>query len=315
MAHDHEHTHAGHGHAHGHAGHSHAISADADVRLLAIALAINAGFMLVEVAVGIIANSLALLSDAAHMLTDAGAIALALFAARLALRRPEGSMTYGYRRVEILSALVNGVTLLILAGFISYEAVRRLVNPPEVDASLVLVIGLAGLAVNGAAAYVLGKASGSLNVRGAWLHNLIDAYSSLGTALAAGVILVTGFEQADAIASLMIAAPMIWTGWGLSKAAGRILLEAAPEDVDVDEIGRAMATVPGVAEVHDLHVWEVSSGFPALSAHVLVGRDDNCHEKRRQLERLLHDRFELDHTTLQVDHQGGDLLQIELPDR
>lgn len=299
------------GHAHG-GGHNHAISADADMRFLAIALAINAGFMLVEVVVGIIANSLALLSDAAHMLTDAAAIALALFAARLARRRPKGAMTYGYRRVEILSALVNGLTLLILALFIAYEGVRRLVDPPDVDASFVLVVGIAGLLANGAAALALRKASGGLNVRGAWLHNLMDAYSSVGTAVAAAVILLTGFERADPIASLLIAAPMVWTGWGLSKAAGRVLLEAAPEEMDVDEIGQAMATVEGVREVHDLHIWEVSSGFPALSAHVLVGRDENCHGKRRELESLLHDRFGLAHTTLQVDHEGGDLLQIEV---
>lgn len=309
-AHDHDHP----GHGQGHGGHSHGISSDADTRLLAIALALNASFMVVELVVGVIANSLALLSDAAHMLTDAGAIALALFAAGLARRRPKGAMTYGYRRAEILSALVNGVTLLTLAGFIAYEGVRRLVDPPTVDAKFVLAIGVAGLAVNGAAAVVLSKASGGLNVRGAWLHNLMDAYSSVGTAGAAGVILLTGFERADPIASLMIAAPMIWTGWGLSKAAGRVLLEAAPEDVDVDEIGRAMAGFDGVAEVHDLHVWEVSSGFPALSAHVLVGQATNCHEKRRELESMLRDRFNLDHTTLQVDHKGeGQLLQIELP--
>ena len=301
---------SGHTNGAGH-GHSHAISADADVRLLAIALAINGGFMVVELVVGVIANSLALLSDAAHMLTDAGAIALALFAARLARRRPEGGMTYGYRRVEILSALVNGVTLLILAGFIAYEGVRRLFNPPEVEAAFVLVIGIVGLFVNGAAAIALSRASGGLNVRGAWLHNLMDAYSSIGTAIAAGVILLTGFERADAIASLLIAAPMVWTGWGLSKSAGRVLLEAAPEKMDVDEIGRAMARVDGVIEIHDLHIWEVSSGFPSLSAHVLVGRNDDCHAKRRELEAMLHDRFELTHTTLQVDHQGGDLLQIE----
>ena len=305
MAHDHDHGH----------GHSHAVSPDADGRLLAIALAINAGFMVTEVVVGVLANSLALLSDAAHMLTDAGAIALAMVAARLARRRPKGAMTFGYRRAEILSALVNGVTLVVLAGFIAYEGVRRLVEPPDVEAGLVLWVGLAGLGVNGAAAFVLSKASGSLNVRGAWLHNLMDAYSSIATAIAAGVILATGFDRADAIASLLIAVPMVWTGWGLSKAAGRILLEAAPEGVDVDRIGTAMAAVDGVREVHDLHFWEVTSGFAALSAHVLVARDRDCHEARRSIEEILHHDFDLEHTTLQVDHEGGELVQLEMPEQ
>lgn len=309
-AHD-DHAHGGHDHAHGLGGHHHhAVSADADTRLLALALAINAGYMLAEVVVGIVAGSLALLSDAAHMLTDAGAIALALVAARLATRSPRGSMTYGYRRAEILSALVNGVTLVVLSAFIVFEAVRRLIDPPEVDASLVLWVALAGLGANLAAAAVLKRASDGLHVQGAWLHNLMDAYSSVGTAVAALVILTTGFDRADPIASLLIAAPMLWTGWGLSKAAGRVLLEAAPEGIDVEAIGQRMAGVHGVVEVHDLHVWEVSTGFTAMSAHVLVGRDDDCHGARRDLEAVLHDEFGVEHTTLQVDHEGGDLLQL-----
>lgn len=287
------------------------------MRWLTVALAVNAGFMLVEVLAGALAGSLALLSDAAHMLTDAAAIALALVAARLAQRRAGGTMTYGLGRAEILSAQANGVTLLILAGFIVYEAIRRLVSPPTVDASVVLWVGLAGIAVNAAAALALARANReSLNVRGALQHNMIDAYASLATALAAAVILIAGFQRADPIASLLIAVPMLWAGYGLVKASGRIFLEASPEGIDPDAIGRAMVALPAVHEVHDLHVWEITSGFPALSAHVLVGAGQDCHAARRDLEAMLHERFAIEHTTLQVDHEGGDLVSIEpLPGR
>ena len=299
---------------HDHHHHHHGVSGDSDIRLLAIALAINAGFMVVEITVGVLANSLALLSDAAHMFTDAGAIGLALVAARLARRKAQGSMTFGLKRAEILSAQVNGLTLVILAGFIVYEGIRRLVDPPDVEAWLVLWIGFAGLLVNGAAAVVLARATRqSLNIQGAVQHNLMDAYASVGTAVAAAVILLTGFDRADAIASLLIAVPMLRSGYLLVKASGRVFLEAAPEGVDPDAVGRAMVAHAGVREVHDLHVWEVTSGFPALSAHVMVGRDDDCHDVRRGLEALLRDDFDLHHTTLQVDHEGGELLSIEHP--
>jgi len=293
-------------HAHGHGGHTHGFSAHTDLRWLSVALAINAVFMVVEVAAGVIASSLALLSDAAHMLTDAGAIGLALFAAHLARRRPKGAMTYGLGRAEILSAQANGLTLIILSGFIIYEGAWRLASPPQVQASLMLAVGLAGIAVNLAAALALAKANrASLNVEGAFQHNLIDTYASVGTALAAGVILLTGFDRADSIASLLIAAPMLYSGYKLVKASGRIFLEAAPEGLDADAIGHAMAAQPGISEVHDMHVWEITSGFPALSAHILVGRDADCHAKRRELEAMLHDKFAIAHTTLQVEHDSS----------
>ena len=303
----------GHDHAH---GHDHGVGENTDIKLLAVALAINAGFMVVEVVVGALAHSLVLLSDAAHMLTDAGAIGLALVAARLAQRRAKGTMTYGFKRAEILSAQANGLTLVILALFIVYEAVRRLASPPNVDAWLVLWIGLAGIVVNAAAAIVLARANRqSLNVQGAFQHNLIDAYASVATAVAAGVILVTGFDRADPLASLLIAVPMLRSGYKLLVASGRIFLEAAPAGLDPDKIGLAMAKVRHVREVHDLHVWEVTSGFPALSAHVLVGPGEDCHGIRRDLERLLHEDFEIEHTTLQVEHEGDELLSIEAPEQ
>jgi cobalt-zinc-cadmium efflux system protein len=294
-----------------HHGHGH-VSGSADVGKLAIALALILGFMVVEVVAGILAGSLALLSDAAHMLTDAAAIGLSLVAARLAARPARGPMTYGLGRAEILSAQANGVTLLVLAAFVAYEGVRRLVSPPDVHAWPVLVVALAGVVVNLAAAWVLGRAERrSLNVEGSLQHILTDLYAFIGTAIAAVVILATGFDRADSIASLAIAALMIRSGYRLVRASGRVFLEAAPEGLDPNAIGTALAGEPGVVEVHDLHVWEVTSGFPALSAHVLVGRDTDCHAVRLTLETLLDDRFDLRHTTLQVDHEGGELLQIE----
>jgi cobalt-zinc-cadmium efflux system protein len=298
--------------SHDHAGHSHAISADADQRKLAIALALILGFMAAEVTVGVLSESLALLSDAAHMLTDAAAIGLALVAARLAQRPARGAMTYGLGRAEILSAQFNGATLLVLGLLIVYEGVRRLVDPPDVPGIPLLVVALAGIVVNLVAARVLASAERrSLNVEGAFQHILTDLAAFIATAVAGVVILATGFTRADGIAALFVAAIMLRSAYGLLRASGRVFLEAAPEGVDVPALGRAMAAQPGVTEVHDLHVWEVTSGFPALSAHVLVGTRQNCHDTRRALERLLHEEFAIEHTTLQVDHEGGDLLHIE----
>ncbi|MEV4419028.1 cation diffusion facilitator family transporter [Patulibacter sp. NPDC049589] len=304
--------HAGHDHGGGGHGHVHGVSADANVPKLATALALILGFMAVEVVVGLISGSLALLSDAAHMLTDAAAIALSLVAAKLARRPAKGAMTFGLKRVEILSAQANGVTLLILAVIIAIEGVRRLFDPPEVEGGLILVVALAGIVVNLAATWVLAQADRrSLNVEGSFQHVLTDLYAFIGTAVAAGVIMATGFERADPIVSLIIAALMLRSGLGLVRASGRVFLEAAPRGVDPDEIGRSLAAERGVVEIHDLHVWELTSGFPMLSAHVLVGRDADCHGTRRSLEHLIHERFGIEHTTLQVDHEGGDLLKIE----
>jgi cobalt-zinc-cadmium efflux system protein len=314
-AHGRDHAHA---HAHGHGDHEHhhhhAPAADADVRWLAVALALIAGFMLVEVAGGLLASSLALLSDAAHMLTDAAAIGLALVAARLAARPAGGRFTFGLGRAEILSAQVNGAALLVLAGVIAVAAIQRLYSPPEVDGAFVVAVGLVGAVVNVAAAWALGRAERrSLNVEGARQHVLTDLYASLAAAAAGAVVLVSGFDRADAIAALFVAMLMLRSGWGLLYESGRVLLEAAPKGMDPQAIGRAMAAEPGVVEVHDLHVWEVTSGFPALAAHVLVKPGDDCHAMRRHLQRVLSERFGIDHVTLQVDHatEVGRLLEIE----
>jgi cobalt-zinc-cadmium efflux system protein len=298
-------------HSHGHV-HSHAPAADADRRWLGVALALILGFMAVEVVAGLLADSLALLSDAAHMLTDAGSIGLALVAARLAALPPGGRFTYGLGRAEILSAQVNGAALLVLAGVIAWEAVRRLGDPPDVEGLVVLVVGLVGAGVNVGAAWALSRAERrSLNVEGARSHVLADLYASLGAALAGLLVLTAGLERADGVVALLVAALMVRSGFALLRQSTRVLLEASPRGIDPDAVGRALASHPGVSEVHDLHVWEVTSGFTALSAHVLVPANEDCHARRAELERLLADRFGLEHTTLQVEHEAdGGLLDI-----
>ena len=295
-----------------HHHHHHAPTGDA--KRLGVALGLILAFMVVEVVAGILADSLALLSDAAHMLTDAGAIAVALYAAGLAARPAAGRFTFGLGRAEILSAQGNGATLLVLAGVIAVEAIRRLWSVPEVDGGFVLVVGLVGACANVAAAAALGKAQRrSLNVEGARAHVLTDLFASLAAATAGAVVLITGFDRADAIASLLVAAVMLRSGWLLLRDAGRVLLEGAPEGVDPDAIGLALAAMPGVVEVHDLHVWEVTSGFTALAAHVLVKPGDDCHGVRRSLQAMVSERFGIEHVTLQVDHApaGDRLLEIE----
>jgi cobalt-zinc-cadmium efflux system protein len=290
---------------HSHGGHSHAHTDDAG--RLTIALVLLLAFMVAEVVVGILASSLALLADAAHMLTDAGAIALALFAARVARRPPAGGFTFGYRRAEILSAQLNGATLVGLGAVIGIEGIRRLFDPPDVEGAAVLIVAVVGIGVNLAATYVLSGANRrSLNVEGAFQHVLNDLFAFVATAIAGAVILLTGFSRADGIAALLVAALMLYSGVGLLRESGRVLLEAAPRDLDPDAIGNALAAEHHVVEVHDLHVWEVTSGFPALSAHVTVRSGCDTQAHRRQLAELLSERFGITHSTLQVEtlHEG-----------
>jgi cobalt-zinc-cadmium efflux system protein len=280
-------------HAHHHHHHPQ-VSGTTDRRRLWIALALILGFMAVEVVAGILASSLALLSDAAHMLTDAGAIALALVAARLAARPPAGGYTFGLKRAEILSAQLNGATLLALAAVILYEGIRRLFDPPDVEGATVLVVAIAGIVVNLAATSVLAGADRrSLNVEGAFQHVLTDLFAFVG------------------IAALMVAALMIRSGWALLRDSGRVLLEAAPKDLDPNEIGRTLAAQDHVVEVHDLHVWEVTSGMPSLSAHVTVRAGCDTQSHRRKLAEMLRERFGIDHTTLQVEARHEGPLEIE----
>jgi cobalt-zinc-cadmium efflux system protein len=301
-------------HRHQERGHAHGPSPDADVRWLAAAGALIVAFMVGEVAAGLAAHSLALLSDAAHMLTDAAAIGLAIVTAKIAGRPARGGYTYGLRRLEILSAQANGITLVLLAVWLAYEAIRRLISPQPVTGALMLGVALAGVCVNLAASWLLARANGtsarrSLNMEGAVAHVLTDLYAFAATALAAIVILATGFARADAIATLVVVALMLRAGSGLIRESGRIFLEAAPADIDPAALGAAMAARPHVAEVHDLHIWEITTGMPAASAHVLVEPHQDCHAVRADLEALLAREHGITHLTLQVDHapDPGDL--------
>jgi cobalt-zinc-cadmium efflux system protein len=295
-----------------HHHHHHPHPQTGDSRRLGVALTLILVFMAVEVVAGILASSLALLSDAAHMLTDAGAIALALLAARLARRPAGGGFTFGLRRAEILSAQLNGATLVALAALVVLEGVRRLVEPPDVEGATVLFVAIAGIGVNVAAARVLAGANRrSLNVEGAYQHVLTDLLAFVATAVAGAVILATGFARADGIAALLVAALMLRSGYGLLRDSARVLLEASPRELDPAEIGRVLASQPHVVEVHDLHVWEVTSGFPAMSAHVTVRSGCDTQSHRRQLATLLRERFGIDHSTLQVEERHEGPLAIE----
>jgi cobalt-zinc-cadmium efflux system protein len=294
------------GHGHGH-GHGQAVTASADRRYLSGALALILTFMVAEVVVGYAAGSLALISDAAHMLTDAAAIALALVAIRLSARPPAGGFTYGLKRVEILSAQANGITLLLLAAYFVYESIHRLLNPSEVRGGLVLGTALVGIAVNLAATWLMSKANrSSLNIEGAFQHILNDLFAFIATAVAGLVVVLTGFTRADAIAALIVAALMLKAGVRLVRDSGRIFLEAAPAGLDPTALGAELAGVPGVVELHDLHVWEITSGEPAASAHILVQEGLDCHQIRTEVEALLAERHRVTHATLQVDHVLGD---------
>ena len=277
-----------------------------DRRLLALALGLILVFMVAEVVFGLLADSLALLADAGHMLTDAAALGLAFFAAWAASLPARGRFTFGFARAEILAAQINGITLVLIALWILYEAIRRLIDPLEVQAGVVTVVALVGVAVNLAVVWILSRARRqSLNVRGAYLHITTDLAAFAGTAVAGVLILLTGWDRFDPIASLLVVALMLYASVELLRESGRIFLEGAPTSAPPEAVGEAIAGYPGVVEAHDLHVWTVTSGFPSLSAHVLVEPGADCHRIRLELERLLRERFGIDHSTLQVEHVGA----------
>jgi cobalt-zinc-cadmium efflux system protein len=291
--------------------HDHRLATDR--RALTVAFLLVAGLMVGEIVAGVVANSLALLADAGHMLTDASALAFALVASTMAARPAAGRWTYGYSRLEILAAQTNGITLGLIALWVVYSAVHRLVDPQDVRGGLVLVVALAGAAVSLLATLVLARASReSLNVRGAFLHVATDVAAFGATAAAGALILLTGWNRLDPIASLLVAALMLWSSAQLLRESTAIFLERAPSDADPEQIGRALVAEEDVVEVHDLHVWTVTSGFPALSAHVLVAPDADCHAARRRLEQTLRERFGLSHTTLQVEHAEPSTTRLEL---
>jgi cobalt-zinc-cadmium efflux system protein len=287
-------------------GHSHSHRAAGDRRLLAAALVLIAALMAVEVVAGLIAGSLALLADAGHLISDAAALGFALFAAAMAARPARGRWTYGFHRLEILSAQVNGLALGLVAIWIVYGAIRRLVSPDEVRGGLVLAVALVGIAVNVAATGLLARASReSLNVHGAFVHVATDLAAFVGTAVAGALVLATGWDRFDPIAGLFVAGLMFWGAFGLLRESTRIFLEASPANIEPDRVGRAIAGEADVVEVHDLHVWTLTSGFPIVSAHVLVAPGADCHATRRRLEAMLAAEYGLDHSTLQVEHASG----------
>jgi cobalt-zinc-cadmium efflux system protein len=288
--------------------HHHDHGRAADRRVLAAALALVVAFAVVELVGGLLADSLALLADAGHMVGDAGSLGLALFAAWIAARPATAARTYGFRRAEILAALANGVALVAIAIWVFVEAADRFSDPPEPLGGWMLAVGAAGLAVNGVVAgLMLRGGSASLNVRAALRHVLADLLGSVGVVAAALVVLTTGWAYADPVASVAIGVLVLASSWAVLRESVGILLEESP--VDAHEVGHAMAALPGVVEVHDLHIWTITSGFPALSAHVLVDRGTDSQAIRLELERVLHERFGLDHTTLQVEQAQG-LLEI-----
>jgi cobalt-zinc-cadmium efflux system protein len=283
--------------------HPHAASASADRRWLLAAFVVVVVFMLGEVVAGLLAHSLALVTDAGHMITDAAALLVAVVASRIAQRPARGAYTYGFSRVDALSGQANGITLLLLAVWFAVEALRRLVSPEEVHGGVVTVVALVGCAVNVAAVLLAGRADRrSLNVRGAVAHLVTDIWAFAATFVAGVVILTTGWDRADAVASLLVGALMAWTGWGLVRAAGRVFLEGAPVGVDPAAVGAELAAVEGVAQVHDLHVWQIGSGESAVSAHVLVRPPHDCHEVSTRLRATLAERYGIGHVTLQADH-------------
>ena len=281
-------------------------------RALTTVLVLTVAFTVVEIVGGFLTDSLALLADAGHMLSDTFAIGLALIALTLASRPSTPRRSFGFQRAEILAAFVNGLTLVLIAGWIIWEAAGRFRDPPDVLGGWMLAVAATGLVVNTVSAFILARSEHeSLNVRAAFRHVLADLLGSAGVIVAAVVILLTGWTTVDPLVSVAIALLILGSAWGVLRDSTAILMEQAPSGVDADAVAQAITDVPGVTSVHDLHVWTITSGFDALSAHVLVGRGEDCHGLRREIERVLEARFEITHTTLQVDHDASDAL-IEL---
>src|SRR3954454_1468686 len=300
----HAHSHSSHHHHHGPPGR------EGNRRRMGIALAINVLLLVAGVVGAVVFGSVALLADAGHVLSDVGAIGLGLIAAAMAARPARGRRTFGLQRSEILAALVNGLLLVAVAVIVFVEEIGRLSDPPSVEAGGVLVIGLLGLAGNGAATAVLFAGDRRvLNLEGVLRHSAADALGSLGVVVSAVVMLATGWRYADPIAGLLIRLLVLAGSCTLVRDAFDVLMEAAPAGIDVQDVGRAMAAVPGVREVHDLHVSNVTAGFPALAAHVRTDPSEDLDAVRRRIEAVLHERFEIDHTTLQM--MAERLLEIE----
>ena len=291
--------------SHDHAHHSHDVPRGGRMRPLAITLGLVLAYMGLEVAGGLLSGSLALLADAGHMLSDAGALGITLFAMRLARRTPTARRTYGYHRAEILAALVNGATLVAIAILITIEAYGRLWEPSTIAAGLMLWVALGGLVVNGLGLWILrGSRGGGLNEHGAWLHVLTDALGSVQVIIAAGLIWASGWSWIDPVVSMLIAALVVYSAWSLLRQSVAVLMESAPGDVDVDALHHALLHLPGVTGVHDLHVWSITSGLTALSAHIDVTESAAHQDVLAAARQVLASGFAVHHSTIQIDVQG-----------
>jgi cobalt-zinc-cadmium efflux system protein len=281
-------------------------------RALLWVLGLTLVFTAVEVAGGIWTDSLALLADAGHMLSDNVELGLALLAVTLARRPSTPRRSFGLQRAEILAAFVNGLTLILVSGWIVWEAVHRFGDTPEILGGWMLAVALAGLAVNALSAWILVRSGReSLNVEAAFRHVVADLLGSGAVFVAAVIVVTTGWTLVDPLISLGIALLIVASAWGVLRDSTSILMEATPSEIDAAAVADAIVSVDGVTNVHDLHVWRITSGFDALAAHVLVRRDEDCHARRRDIEHVLEERFGITHTTLQVDHDAADVL-IEL---
>lgn len=292
----------GHHHSHSH-GHSHSHSHTSNKKALLGSFILIASFMFVEVIGGILTNSLALLSDAGHMLSDAASLGLSFFALKLGERKGSQVNTYGYKRFEIIAAAINGLTLLVVSIYIFYEAVQRFIAPPEIQSKGMLLISTIGLAVNILAAWILmkGDKEENLNVKSAFLHVLGDLLGSVGAILAALFILFFGWSIADPIASVIVGVLISISGWRVMKESFHVLMEGAPVQIDMKQVRTALCGLPMVKEVHDLHVWTITSGYPVLSCHITIF-DDGIHDDvLAQSQKVLHDQFDIDHSTIQVE--------------
>ena len=297
-AHDHPHAHA---HSHSHGDHSHEVSR----QRLMLVLSITAIFMVLELVGGILSNSLALIADSAHMLTDVGALGLSLFVLWFSRRPARPQKTYGYLRLEILAALVNGVALVVISGMIFWQAYERLLRPEPVEGGLMLAVAIAGLIVNIIGAGLLHSAAGhSLNVRGAYLHVIGDLIGSAGAILAAIVIIATGVTIADPIISIIVALLILFGSWKLVKESVDVLLEAVPAHIDLTDVRNAIDAIPGVDDVHDLHVWTVTSGYLAMSGHAVVQNPQDNQTILREIHRRMRDQFGIAHVTVQLERPG-----------
>lgn len=291
--------------AHSHGGHTHNKGPHQNGRVLTVVLALTTAFLIAEVIGGLLTGSLALLADAGHMASDSASIALALLAFWLSVKPTTPERSFGYKRAEILAALFNGVTLVAISIWIFIEAYRRFQNPSEILGGWMLFVAVIGLLVNLVGVAILARSgSQNLNLQGVLRHIIADLLGSVGAIAAAIIILLTGWLYADPVTSVVIGLLILGSSWTILRDSTNVLLESTPRGIDADEVGKRMAGAEGVQEVHDLHIWTITSGFPALSAHVLVGWDENCHTRRRDLEELLAREYGIEHTTLQVDHAG-----------